>query len=77
MASSPSAAGAFTSAASAVLISVLGYADVGLARSGAVPPDAVRYGAGLGALALLAHLAVRFRAPYADPLLLPIAVLLN
>ncbi|WP_329116058.1 FtsW/RodA/SpoVE family cell cycle protein [Streptomyces sp. NBC_01353] len=61
----------------AVLISVLGYADVGLARSGAVPPDAVRYGAGLGALALLAHLAVRFRAPYADPLLLPIAVLLN
>lgn len=61
----------------AVLISVLGYADVGLARSGAVPPDAARYGAGLGGLALLAHLAVRFRAPYADPLLLPIAVLLN
>ncbi|MFJ3581006.1 FtsW/RodA/SpoVE family cell cycle protein [Streptomyces sp. NPDC090127] len=61
----------------AVLISVLGYVDVGLARSGAVPPDALRYGAGLGGLALLAHLAVRFRAPYADPLLLPIAVLLN
>ncbi|MEU8523106.1 FtsW/RodA/SpoVE family cell cycle protein [Streptomyces sp. NBC_01216] len=61
----------------AVLISVFGYADVGLARNGAVPPDAARYGAGLGLLALLAHLAVRFRAPYADPLLLPIAVLLN
>ncbi|MFF5936649.1 FtsW/RodA/SpoVE family cell cycle protein [Streptomyces sp. NPDC012508] len=61
----------------AVLISVLGYAGVGLARSGAVPPDALRYGAGLGTLALLAHLAVRFRAPYADPLLLPIGVLLN
>ncbi|WP_137993353.1 FtsW/RodA/SpoVE family cell cycle protein [Streptomyces vilmorinianum] len=61
----------------AVLISVLGYADVGLAENGAVPPDAARYGGGLGALALLAHLAVRFRAPYADPLLLPIAVLLN
>ncbi|MDT9689879.1 FtsW/RodA/SpoVE family cell cycle protein [Streptomyces sp. P9(2023)] len=61
----------------AVLISVLGYAGVGLARSGAVPPDALRHGAGLGGLALLAHLAVRFRAPYADPLLLPIAVLLN
>jgi cell division protein FtsW (lipid II flippase) len=42
-----------------------------------VPPDAARYGAGLGLLALLAHLAVRLRAPYADPLLLPIAVLLN
>ncbi|MFF8608463.1 FtsW/RodA/SpoVE family cell cycle protein [Streptomyces sp. NPDC015346] len=61
----------------AVLISVFGYMDVGLARTGAVPPDAARYGAGLGALALLAHLAVRLRAPYADPLLLPIAVLLN
>ncbi|SDL97393.1 FtsW/RodA/SpoVE family cell cycle protein [Streptomyces wuyuanensis] len=61
----------------AVLISVYGYADVGLARSGAVPPDALAYGAGLGLLALLAHLAVRLRAPYADPLLLPIAVLLN
>ncbi|MFE5593647.1 FtsW/RodA/SpoVE family cell cycle protein [Streptomyces sp. NPDC056549] len=61
----------------AVLISVLGYAEVGLARSGALPPDAARYGAGLGLLALVAHLAVRFRAPYADPLLLPIAVLLN
>ncbi|MFH8473148.1 FtsW/RodA/SpoVE family cell cycle protein [Streptomyces sp. NPDC018000] len=61
----------------AVLISVYGYAAVGLARSGAVPPDVAAYGAGLGLLALLAHLAVRFRAPYADPLLLPIAVLLN
>ncbi|MFE5967324.1 FtsW/RodA/SpoVE family cell cycle protein [Streptomyces sp. NPDC056463] len=61
----------------AVLISVMGYAGVGLARNDAVPPDALRYGAGLGALALLAHLAVRFRAPYADPLLLPIGVLLN
>ncbi|MFF5974401.1 FtsW/RodA/SpoVE family cell cycle protein [Streptomyces sp. NPDC012769] len=61
----------------AVLISVYGYAEVGLARSGAVPPDAAGYGAGLGLLALLAHLAVRWRAPYADPLLLPIAVLLN
>ncbi|MER5709509.1 FtsW/RodA/SpoVE family cell cycle protein [Streptomyces sp. NPDC042898] len=61
----------------AVLISVYGYAAVGLAHSGAVPPDAARYGAGLGLLALVAHLAVRFRAPYADPLLLPIAVLLN
>ncbi|MFF7179233.1 FtsW/RodA/SpoVE family cell cycle protein [Streptomyces sp. NPDC008121] len=61
----------------AVLISVYGYAEVGLAGTGAVPPDAVRYGAGLGLLALVAHLAVRFRAPYADPLMLPIAVLLN
>uniref|UniRef100_A0AAU2V2A8 FtsW/RodA/SpoVE family cell cycle protein n=1 Tax=Streptomyces sp. NBC_00003 TaxID=2903608 RepID=A0AAU2V2A8_9ACTN len=61
----------------AVLVVVLGYVDVGLARNGTVPPDAARYGAGLGLLALLTHLVVRFRAPYADPLLLPIAVLLN
>ncbi|MET9422005.1 FtsW/RodA/SpoVE family cell cycle protein [Streptomyces sp. NPDC006540] len=61
----------------AVLICVHGYVAVGLARNGAVPPDAAGYGAGLGVLALLAHLAVRLRAPYADPLLLPIAVLLN
>ncbi|GDY62821.1 hypothetical protein SAV14893_022140 [Streptomyces avermitilis] len=61
----------------AVLLSVYGYCAVGLAKRGTVPPGAAGYGAGLGVLALLAHLAVRFRAPYADPLLLPIAVLLN
>ncbi len=61
----------------AVLISVCGYVAVGLARWHALPGGAIRYGAGLGGLALLAHLAVRFRAPYADPLLLPTAVLLN
>lgn len=61
----------------AVLLSVYGYCDVGLARYGTVPPGAAGYGAGLGVLALLAHCAVRIRAPYADPLLLPIGVLLN
>jgi cell division protein FtsW (lipid II flippase) len=61
----------------AVLIAVLGYVSVGLATDGAVPPDAAEFSAGLGGLALLMHLAVRLRAPYADPLLLPIAVLLN
>ena len=57
----------------AVLLSVYGYCAVGLAKNGTVPPGAAGYGAGLGVLALLAHLAVRLRAPYADPLLLPIA----
>ena len=61
----------------AVLLSVYGYCAVGVARNGTVPPGAAGYGAGLGVLALLAHLAVRLRAPYADPLLLPIGVLLN
>ncbi|MFJ4688822.1 FtsW/RodA/SpoVE family cell cycle protein [Streptomyces sp. NPDC088789] len=61
----------------AVLLSVFGYCAVGLARTGSVPPGAVGYGAGLGGLALVAHLAVRYRAPWADPLPLPIGVLLN
>ncbi|MER5752573.1 FtsW/RodA/SpoVE family cell cycle protein [Streptomyces sp. NPDC002088] len=61
----------------AVLLSVYGYCAVGLARHGTVPPGAAGYGAGLGVLALFAHVAVRLRAPYADPLLLPIGVLLN
>ncbi|MFB7777791.1 FtsW/RodA/SpoVE family cell cycle protein [Streptomyces bauhiniae] len=61
----------------AVLLSVYGYCAVGLARTGSLPPGAAGYGAGLGGLALLAHIAVRLRAPYADPLPLPIAVLLN
>ncbi|MFG2302409.1 FtsW/RodA/SpoVE family cell cycle protein [Actinacidiphila glaucinigra] len=61
----------------AVLIPVYGYCAVGLAHDGAVPPGAAGYGAALGGLALVAHLAVRLRAPYADPLLLPIGVLLN
>ncbi|MFJ1971871.1 FtsW/RodA/SpoVE family cell cycle protein [Streptomyces sp. NPDC087903] len=61
----------------AVLLCVYGYCAVGLARNGTVPPGAAGYGAGLGVLAFLAHCAVRLRAPYADPLPLPIAVLLN
>ncbi|WP_316742631.1 FtsW/RodA/SpoVE family cell cycle protein [Streptomyces sp. MK7] len=61
----------------AVLLSVYGYCAVGLAKHGTIPPGAAGYGAGLGVLALLAHTAVRLRAPYADPLLLPIGVLLN
>ncbi|WP_326720664.1 MULTISPECIES: FtsW/RodA/SpoVE family cell cycle protein [unclassified Streptomyces] len=67
----------FTLIVLAVLLCVYGYCAVGLAKNGTVPPGAAGYGAGLGVLALLAHFAVRFRAPDADPLLLPIAVLLN
>ncbi|MET7347692.1 FtsW/RodA/SpoVE family cell cycle protein [Streptomyces mirabilis] len=67
----------FTLIVMAVLLSVFGYCAVGYARHATLPPGAAVYGAGLGVLALLAHVAVRLRAPYADPLLLPIAVLLN
>ncbi|MCD0483962.1 FtsW/RodA/SpoVE family cell cycle protein [Streptacidiphilus sp. ASG 303] len=63
--------------AAAVGVSVLGYVAVGAAIDGGVPAGAGGYGAALGVLALLAHATVRWRAPYADPLLLPIALLLN
>ncbi|WP_459646765.1 FtsW/RodA/SpoVE family cell cycle protein [Kitasatospora sp. Ki12] len=61
----------------AVLTAVFGYVEVGVDLDGTVPPDAAEYGAALGVLALAAHAVVRWRARYADPLPLPIAVLLN
>ncbi|KUN27017.1 cell division protein FtsW [Streptomyces corchorusii] len=61
----------------AVVIPVFAYANVGLAIDGQVPGGLLSYGLGLGLLAGVAHLAVRKFAPYADPLLLPLATLLN
>ncbi|QTD99680.1 FtsW/RodA/SpoVE family cell cycle protein [Streptomyces cyanogenus] len=61
----------------AVVIPVFAYANVGLALDGQVPAGLLSYGLGLGLLAGVAHLAVRKFAPYADPLLLPLATLLN
>ena len=61
----------------AVAITVLAYVSVGLGVNGTVPPDTAGYGAGLAVLFLVAHVTVRRVAPYAEPLLLPIAALLN
>ncbi|GAA3794820.1 FtsW/RodA/SpoVE family cell cycle protein [Streptomyces coacervatus] len=61
----------------AVAIPVFAYANVGLAIDDKVPAGLLSYGLGLGLLAGVGHLAVRKFAPYADPLLLPLATLLN
>ncbi|MFI1098709.1 FtsW/RodA/SpoVE family cell cycle protein [Streptomyces sp. NPDC020917] len=61
----------------AVAIPVFAYANVGVAVDGRLPPGLLAYGAGLGVLALAGHLVVRRFAPFADPLLLPLATLLN
>lgn len=61
----------------AVVITVTAYANVGLARRHQVPTGVIGYGLGLAALFVVAHFAVRRLAPYADPILLPAAALLN
>jgi cell division protein FtsW (lipid II flippase) len=61
----------------AVGIVLVAYLNVGLAIDGTFPPDMLSYGAGLLGIALAFHLVLRWRASYADPLLLPIATLLN
>ncbi len=61
----------------AVGISVLAYGMVTVTTDALWSPGLGRYAILVGALALLAHLVVRWRASYADPLLLPVAVLLN
>jgi cell division protein FtsW (lipid II flippase) len=46
-------------------------------KNGKVGIDVAYYGVGFAALWLVAHVVVRKVAPYADPILLPIAALLN
>ncbi|WP_197358557.1 FtsW/RodA/SpoVE family cell cycle protein, partial [Streptomyces clavuligerus] len=60
-----------------VAIPVFAYINVGLALDGKLPAGVLGYGLGLGLLAAVAHLVVRKFAKYADPLMLPLAVLLN
>ncbi|WP_030790441.1 FtsW/RodA/SpoVE family cell cycle protein [Streptomyces sp. NRRL S-920] len=61
----------------AVVIPLFAYMNVGLALTGKVPTGMLGYGMGLGLLAGVGHIVVRKFAAYADPLLLPLATLLN
>jgi cell division protein FtsW (lipid II flippase) len=61
----------------AVGVAVAAYVNIGLTVQERVPASTGYYAAGIGVLALIAHITLRARAPYADPVLLPCVVLLN
>lgn len=61
----------------ALAVAVGAYAIVSLTMKGEISNQVVSYGVGLSLLVGIAHIVVRIRAPYADPILLPCVVLLN
>lgn len=61
----------------ATAIVLLAYVNVGVATHGSVPSSLLVLGGGFLGLALAFHVVLRWRAPYADPILLPVATLLN
>src|SRR4029079_1534916 len=61
----------------ALIVGVSSYALVGLGRDGEVPTDIIEYGGFMVLAGVICHIAVRFLAPYADPVLLPAVVALN
>lgn len=61
----------------ALAVGIGAYAAVGLGVEGRVPLDLTAYGGWLAALLVIPHVVVRFVAPYADPVLLPVVAALN
>jgi cell division protein FtsW (lipid II flippase) len=61
----------------AVVLTLTAFTSVSAAESSALPSGLLTDGLGFTALALLTHIAVRRLAPYADPVLLPMAIALN
>lgn len=53
------------------------YASVGLGTEGRIPTNMYVYGSWLTLLIVAAHLTIRYRAAYADPILLPVVAALN
>jgi cell division protein FtsW (lipid II flippase) len=61
----------------AVAVVLFAYANVGFGLNGKVPAGLVEYGFAFAVIVAIAHFAVRRFAPWADPLMLPLAALLN
>ena len=61
----------------ALAIGIAAYALVGIGVTGEVPADVVGYGVGMTVLGLGLHAVLRWRAPYADPVIMPAVVALN
>ncbi|MBV2364293.1 FtsW/RodA/SpoVE family cell cycle protein [Streptomonospora nanhaiensis] len=61
----------------AIALTLYAMIEAGLTRNNEMPPSLFLYGGLFGGLAILAHFFIRFFAPWSDPLLLPLATLLN
>src|SRR4051812_5089642 len=61
----------------ALAVGIGAYAAVGIGVEGEVPADLLGYGGWLAGLIVGAHVVIRFVAPYADPVLLPVVAALN
>ena len=60
----------------AVALVAFAYANVGFGLKGSLPSGMAEYMLGFIVLLAIAHVAVRKLAPWADPLLLPLALIL-
>lgn len=58
-------------------VGIGGYALVSAGVDGSFPKNLPLYAVGMAVLAGIVHVALRLRAPYADPVILPVAVALN
>jgi cell division protein FtsW (lipid II flippase) len=58
-------------------IGLFAYGDVGDAATGRIPSNLPALGAEFGAALLAAHLVIRRFAPYADPVIFPVAAMIN
>src|SRR5207302_2332192 len=61
----------------ALAIGLFAYANVDQAITGKYPSNLAALGLEFGIVLLVAHLAVRRFAPYADPVILPVAAMIN